>query len=190
MTHSLSSIIQSSSRTELRESVLHERLLNLSPRRNSLNSSLRQSLSESNAQVGSKLHNPKTVGEHIRREKEKYSQKNIRKCLRNKEDELKKIIEFLNQDDLDPERMLSAIKSEETTAKSRVAALQHVNDLIGNGFIDSLTRMASRAFLAAVFGLIQNPLEANSLDMRLSHYLCGIENARPSLQHQVYPDNL
>ena len=48
----------------------------------------------------------------------------------------------------------SAIKSEENSAKSRIQALQHINSLLENGFIEDLTRMASRAFLASVFGLI------------------------------------
>lgn len=78
-------------------------------RRGSLNSGLRQSRSDSNAvqQFRTRLHNPKTVGEHIRREKEKNSQKNIRKGAKDEgRDDFIKIVDFLNNEEIDPERML------------------------------------------------------------------------------------
>jgi hypothetical protein len=95
------------------------------------------------------------------------------------------IVEFLDDYKLDPEIMLNAIKKEEQTAKSRILALQEITSLIGDGFMEKLTKMSSRAFLAAVFGLIQNPLSQNTLQCRLSHYYEGIENARPTLKAQI-----
>ena len=95
------------------------------------------------------------------------------------------IVEFLDDYKLDPEIMLNAIKKEEQTAKSRILALQEITSLIGDGFMEKLTKMSSRAFLAAVFGLIQNPLSQNTLQCRLSHYYEGIENARSTLKAQI-----
>ena len=179
----LSNLTTSDSAGDLARQLLQDKVAG--SRRGSLNSGLRLSQSENSVVLGRP--NPKTVGERLRREKEKQSQRKVRKDSSAAEEKLAKLIVFLNDEDADPERMLNGIKGEENLARQRINALQYLNKLLESDFLDRLSRHSSRTFLAAVFGLIQNPLQGAVIHRprRLRHYLADIENARTSLQNQI-----
>ena len=158
-----------------------------SQRRGSLTgNSVRQSRSES-VMAQRPLVSALLVGEHLRKEKAKQSRTGDVERQKSKIETVHfaQVAEFLNDPVLDPEIMLNAIQKEESSAKARILALTEMSHLLNDGFFDKLHRMISRAFLAAVFGLIQNPLVMNTLENRLAHYHEGVENARGALKAQI-----